>query len=408
MTFPLEFVRSAFCGLDDGWAYFDNAGGTQILEASVMALAAYLRQKNVQTGGTYPRSQAAAESLAVNRAAMARLIGAHDPDEVVFTPSTTSGFQLLARALAPQFAEGDEVVLTVFDHESNIGPWQVLAERGVTFRFWTLPGDTRAPRLEDLDALLGPRTKLVAVTWASNILGQVMPIGAIGERVRAAGAQLAVDAVAYAPHRRIAVNALPIDYLAFSLYKTFGPHQGVLWGRRPLLEALAPQYHHFIEAVPKKLEPGNPNYELAAAAGAITPYLEALGRRLAPETSGAEALDAAFAGIAVHEGRLAEQLLAYLRSRPDATIVGGADGLAPDRLPILSFRLAGWNAGAVAEAVEAAQVAVRFGDFHARRLIEHLGLASEGGVVRVSFAHYNTEEEVARLTDALTRFVPPR
>jgi cysteine desulfurase family protein (TIGR01976 family) len=408
MTFPLAFARGAFCGLDDGWAYFDNAGGTQILEASLDAMAAYLRHSNVQTGGTYPRSQAAADALASHRAALARLIGASEPEEVVFTPSTTGGFQLLARALAPQFAPGDEVILTVFDHESNIGPWQVLGERGVTFRFWALDPKTRVPRLEDLDALLGPKTRLVAVTWASNILGQVMPLEAIGERVQGAGAQLAVDAVAYAPHRRINVARLPIDYLAFSLYKTFGPHQGVLWGRRAHLEALPPQYHHFIDAVPKKLEPGNPNYELAAAAAAITPYLEALGQHTAPGVEGSDALDAAFDAIAAHEGRLSERLLAYLRSRPDADIVGGTDGLAADRLPIISFRLAGWDAGAVARAVEAAQVAVRYGDFHARRLIEHLGLAGEGGVVRVSFAHYNTPEEVDRLIQALSVHAPPK
>jgi selenocysteine lyase/cysteine desulfurase len=182
----------------------------------------------------------------------------------------------------------------------------------------------------------------------------------------------------------------------------------VLWGRRAHLEALAPQYHHFIDAVPKKLEPGNPNYELAAAAAAITPYLEALGQHAAPGVEGSDALDAAFEAITAHEGHLAERLLAYLRSRPDADIVGSTDGLAADRLPIISFRLAGWDAGAVAQAVEAAQVAVRCGDFHARRLIEHLGLAGEGGVVRVSFAHYNTLEEVDRLIQALSVHTPPK
>ena len=401
----VERVRSAFPGLATPWAFFDNAGGTQILGTAVERLNKHLVHRMVQTGGTYAVSQQAAASLQAGREAVAQLLNAARPEEIVFAPAATVACQNLVRAMASQFSEGDEVIVTVTDHESNIGPWMLLAERGVRFRTWAPNPDTLALDLADLDALMGPRTRLVAVTATSNILGTVNPIAEIAARVHAGGARICVDAVAYAPHRAIDVQAWNVDYLFFSIYKVFGPHFAALYGRHEALLDLDGLYHWFYgkDRVPMKLEPGNASYELALASTAIPDYLATLGAELGDGGPARARIETAFAAITRHEGRLAEQLLSYLRARPDTQIVGRARGDDPARVATIAFRVDGHDAGDIARAMEADHLAVRFGDFHARRLIEHLGLADRGGVVRVSMAHYNTEAEVTRLVDALDR-----
>ena len=401
----LDHVRSAFPGLDSPWAFFDNAGGTQILGEAITRLNEHLIHRMVQTGGSYAVSQKAAESLQTGREAIATLLNAARPEEIVFAPAATVACQNLVRAMAHAFEEGDEVIVTVTDHESNIGPWMMLAERGVTFRTWAPDPETLELDLATLDGLLTERTKLVAVTATSNILGTVNPIPAIARRVHDAGALICVDAVACAPHRAIDVQAWDVDYLFFSIYKTFGPHFAALYGRYELLAELDGLYHWFYgkDRVPMKLEPGNASYELAYASSAIPDYLADLGTTLGATGDARARIEAAWAAITRHEGRLAETLLAWLRERGDARIIGRPRGDDPDRASIVAFRIEGRDAGEIARALDDDHLAVRFGDFHARRLIEHLGLADHGGVVRVSMAHYNTPEEVDRLLIALDR-----
>lgn len=399
----VDRVRSAFPGLATPWAFFDNAGGTQILGSAIERLNEHLIHRMVQTGGSYAVSQQAAASLQSGREGVATLLNAARSEEIVFAPTATVACQNLARAMAGQFAEGDEIVVTVTDHESNIGPWMLLAERGVRFRFWEPDPETLELDLAGLDALLTPRTKLVAVTATSNILGTVNDVAAIARRVHDAGALICVDAVACAPHRAIDVRAWDVDYLFFSVYKTFGPHFAALYGRFDLLAELDGLYHYFYgrDRVPMKLEPGNASYELAYATSAIPDYLADLGADLGAGGDARARIEAAWAAIARHEGRLAERLLSWLRDRKDARIVGRPRGDDPDRAAILAFRIDGRDAGEIARALDDHHLAVRFGDFHARRLIEHLGLADQGGVVRVSLAHYNSPQEVDRLITAL-------
>jgi len=401
----VDRVRSAFPGLATPWAFFDNAGGTQILGTAIERLNEHLVHRMVQTGGTYAVSQQAAASLQAGREAIARLLNAARPEEIVFTPAATVACQNLVRAMASQFEEGDEVIVTVTDHESNIGPWMLLADRGVVFKTWAPNPETLALDLEDLDALMGPRTRLVAVTATSNILGTVNPIAEIAARVHAGGARICVDAVACAPHRAIDVQAWDVDYLFFSIYKVFGPHFAALYGRYDALLELDGLYHWFYgkDRVPMKLEPGNASYELALASTAIPDYLESLGAELGSNGDARARIETAFDAITRHEGRLAEQFLAYLRDRPDTRIVGNPRGDDPTRVATIAFRVDDRDSGEIAQAMEADHLAVRFGDFHARRLIEHLDLSDRGGVVRVSMAHYNSEAEVARLVDALDR-----
>ena len=397
----LNFVRSRFPGLVDDWAYFDNAGGTQIAAQAVQRMTEFFDSRNVQIGGSYAASRRAAEAMAEARAAMQVMINAERPEEIVFAPSSTVALQNLARAM--HFEAGDEVIVTVSDHESNIGPWVHLAERGVVVKTWPLCRESLSLRLQDLDPLMTERTKLVAVTHVSNILGTINPIAEIAERVHEHGALLCVDSVAFAPHRAIDVRELGADYLVFSLYKVFGPHNAVLYGRHDLLLELENLYHYFYgkEKVPQKLEPGNANYELAYGSAGVVDYLSELGGTVGAPSGRRDGIGAAFAAIERHEAEIGETLLAYLRGRPDTTIIGRASGLDRDRVPTVSMKVRGWDSAEIAKRMDTHSVAVRYGDFHARRLVEYLDLDRGNGVVRVSMAHYNTAGEVAALVTAL-------
>jgi cysteine desulfurase family protein (TIGR01976 family) len=394
----LGFVRSQFPALQaSDWAYFDNAGGSQVLRVVAERVADYLLTTSVQLGASYEPSVAAGAKLREARTRIATLLGAARPEEVVLGPSTTQMMRNLCAAMVSQFAPGDEIVLTNFDHESNIGPWLPLQERGVIVKWWSIRPDMRID-LADLDALLTERTRLVCVTHTSNILGTINPVRDIAARVHAAGARLCVDAVAYAPHRAVDVVASGADFYLFSFYKVFGPHFAVMWGRHEHLLELDGLYHWFYgrEMVPMKLEPGNTNYELAWGSAGIVDYLEALGGG-----SGREAIAHAFDAIAVHEEGIASRLLDYLGSRNDVTLVGERTADRAVRVPTISFKVQGRGSGDVVRGTDPHRIGIRFGDFHSRRLVEHLGQAGEGGVVRVSMAHYNTQEEVDRLILAL-------
>lgn len=403
----LEFVRSQFPGLSRGWTFFDNAGGSQILKGALDRINTFLIEKNVQIGGSYEVSQAAAQALYEARTAAMHLVNAGRPEEIVFGNSTTALVQNLARAMHSQLAPGDEIVITVSDHESNIGPWDRLQERGVVLKIWPLDKETLTLNLADLAPLMSERTRLVCVTHCSNILGTINPIREIADFVHARGAKICVDAVAYAPHRAVDVQALDVDYYVFSLYKTFGPHYALMYGKYDLLLELDPLYHYFYgkDKVPGKLEPGNPNYELAYSTCGIVDYLVALGEQAGETGTVRRKIEAAYAAITRQEDLLAERLLAYLRSRNDCSIVGQPVNRDSSRVPTIAFRFDGREASELCRAMDGEKIAMRFGDFHSRRLAEYLGLTDHGGMLRVSMVHYNTLDEVDRFTAALDRIL---
>ncbi|SEH21850.1 cysteine desulfurase-like protein [Rhizobium sp. NFR12] len=403
----LDYVRSQFPGLARGWTLFDNAGGSQILKGAVERINTFLIEKNVQIGGSYAVSQAAAAALYESRTAAMHLVNASRPEEIVFGASTTQLLQNLARAMQSQLSPGDEIIVTVSDHESNIGPWDRLQERGITLKFWPLNKDTLTLDLADLAPLMSDRTKLVCVTHVSNILGSINPIREIADFVHARGAKICVDAVAYAPHRAVDVQALDVDYYVFSLYKTYGPHYALMYGKYDLLAELDTLYHYFYgkDKVPGKLEPGNPNYELAYSTCGIVDYLTALGEQAGETGTVRQKIEAAFAAITAQENLLVERLLAYLRSRNDCRIVGQTTNNGSTRVPTIAFRFDGRDAGEVCKAMDGEKIAIRFGDFHSRRLAEYLDLTDHGGMVRVSMVHYNTLDEIDRFTAALDRIL---
>lgn len=404
----IDFVRDQFPGLQQGWALFDNAGGTQILSRSVERMNEFLFNMNVQIGGSYELSVKAAAAMQAGREAMMQFVNAERPEEIAFAASTTVALQNLARSMRSQIQPGDEIIITVSDHESNIGPWIGLEDAGARIKTWLVDKNTLELDINDLAALMTDRTKLVAVTYVSNILGTINPIADVAKLVHDHGAKLCVDAVAYAPHRAIDVAALDVDYLAFSLYKVFGPHHAVLYGKYDLFAELDNLYHYFYgkDKVPAKLEPGNASYELSYSATGIVDYFAELGTRAGATGSLRQKIETAFEQITQHENAIAERLLRYLRGRDDCRIIGFDHGDDPRRVPTISFIIENQDAGEIARKIDAFRIAVRFGDFHARRLAEYLGITSNNGCVRVSMTHYNTLDEVDALIAALEAVLP--
>lgn len=398
----LAFVRGRFPALASPWALFDNAGGSAPLAGVVDRVASHMRETPVQLGASYALSERATAAVAAGHRAAERLVGAGE-GEVLLGASTTTNLALMARALAPTFAAGDELVVTNLDHEANVGAWRALAAHGLVVREWALRPDDAALHVEDLEPLLNARTRLVAFTHVSNVVGTIHDAAAIVRRVHAAGALACVDGVAFAPHRLVDVKACGADLYAVSLYKVYGPHLALLYGRRDVLERARSQNHFFVgeHEVPYKLEPGSVPHELAASLPAILDYLLALDARLPGGGDERERLARAFDAIAAHEAALVAPLLAWLRGRDDVRVLGVRDADAAQRVPTVAFTVAGRHASEIPAALDRAGVAIRWGDFYARRAIGALGLEASGGVVRASLAHYNSPGDVARLVAAL-------
>ena len=406
-SLDLEFARSQFPGLSRGWAFFDNAGGSQILKGALERINTFLIEKNVQIGGCYAVSQDAAKALYEAREAAMHLVNARRPEEIVFGSSTTALLQNLARAMQSQLWPGDEIIVTISDHE--VQHRALGTSQGVRCKPKNLASQqtTFTLDLDDLAQLMTPRTKLVCVTHASNILGSINPIRQIADFVHARGALLCVDAVAYAPHRAVDVQAFDADYYVFSLYKTYGPHYALMYGKYDLLAELDTLYHYFYgkDKIPGKLEPGNPNYELAYSTCGIVDYLVELGARSGENGTIRQKIEAAFVAITAQENALTERLLSYLRSRNDCSIIGQSVNRESRRVPTISFRFDARDAAEICKAIDDQKIAIRFGDFHSRRLAEYLDLTDHNGMLRVSMVHYNTIEEVDRLTAALDRIL---
>ncbi|ORE97607.1 cysteine desulfurase-like protein [Aurantimonas sp. 22II-16-19i] len=402
MALDLEFVRSQFPALAGEWVFMDNAGGSQVLRTVAERVSDYLLTSNVQTGASYAPSLASAERVREARRAYARFMNAADASEIVMGASSTALFRYLSEAMTGRLMAGDEIILTNADHEANIGPWLKHRERGVVVKFWNVDPDSFELELDGLKDLLTERTKLVCVTHASNILGTINPIAEIAAIAHAAGAEVVVDAVAYAPHRAIDVKALGCDYYVFSSYKVFGPHFAVMWSPKDKLLALDNIYHFFMtrKSVPYKIEPGNINYEAAWGAIGAVDYVEELGRQ-AGAGEGHAAIEAGFAGIAEQERVVTARLMDFLQSRNSVRIIGRPSSAIADRVATVSFTVEPQDSKAVVEAVDAAKIGIRNGHFYAYRLIDDLGLMGQNGVVRVSMVHYNTLDEVDRLVAAL-------
>ena len=383
--FDIDWVRDQFA-LPETTAFFDNAGGSFTLKRVIDRVAQYMRETPVQLGASHALSQLAGQRQRESIAALTRLFNARS-GKLVLGPSSSALTDRLARAMRGQLRAGDRIIVTELDHESNISPWLRLKDHGVEIDLWTLNRDSLRPELDDLRALITDRTRLVACTHCTNVMGDVLPIEAIRSITRSAGVRFMVDGVACAPHRQVDLQALGVDFYVVSLYKLFGPHIGLLYGRdEALLELDNINLSHLSKSdIPYKLQPGGTCYELVYGAAGIMDYLD--------EVPGG------FAAIERYERELGNRFVEGLQDMPIRW--HGQPQQNHDRLPIFSFDVPGRSSKGICEALDQRDIAARYGHFHAKRLVEALGLDSAEGVVRVSLAHYNSVEEIDRLLAAL-------
>jgi len=377
-------------------------GDPKILQLVVDRITDYLLYTNVQLGASYGVSQTATQRLQQADAAVGNLINAAHVSEVVMGPSTSLLLKILALCVGQTLRPGDEIVVTNCDHEANITPWRTLQAQGIVIKTWQLNPDSLALELEDLKTLLSPRTRLVTLVHASNVLGTINPIKAITQLVHDHGAWVCVDGVGYVPHRTVDVQDWDVDFYVFSFYKVYGPHHAVLYGKRDHLLALPSINHEFIQAtdIPYKFQPGGANYELSYGVLGITDYLSQVAGHHYGEKAGGDLrqqIIQAFDLMAVHEERLSDRLLTYLNQHPKVRVIGETRAKQSLRVPTISFTVQGQDSATVPPHFDAQNIGIRFGHFYAKRLIEDLGLASQNGVVRVSMVHYNTLEEVNQL-----------
>jgi cysteine desulfurase family protein (TIGR01976 family) len=407
-TFDVEALRRRFPGLSieqDGRpiALFDGPGGTQVPQSVIDAVTAYYRSSNANTDGAFLTSSRSDEILAEAHAAMAEMLGAADASEIKFGANMTSLTFHVSRSIAATMAPGDEIVVTGLDHHGNVDPWlRIAADRGLTVRTWEPRLDDCTLDLADLDGLLGPRTKLVAVGWASNAVGTINPVAEVVRRAHAAGAWTYVDAVHAAPHLPIDVRALGTDFLACSTYKFFGPHEGVLYGRRDILDAL-PTYK--LTPAHDRFETGTQNHEGLAGVIAAVDYLADVGVSHGGASSSAslgQRVRAAMTAIRGYEMGLYRRLVDGLETIDGLSLYGITDrDRFSDRTPTAALTIDGHSPRAISEALGRDGIATWDGDFYATGLIERLGLATSGGVVRIGLTHYNTAEEVDRVVASI-------
>ena len=400
----LDFVRAQFPALETPWALLDSAGGSAPCRQVIDRVRSHMERLPVQLGASYALSVGARSAVDAGRAFAAELVNAQ-PDELLLGASSTVLVQQLATSLRAGWREGDEVIVTNLDHEANVGPWRKLAATGIVVREWRVREETLTLHVEDLEALLSERTRLVAFTHCSNVVGSIVDVATIAARVREAGALSCVDGVAFAPHRHVDVRALGIDFYFASLYKVYGPHLGLMFGRRELLREAESANHHFIpaDALPAKFEPGNVCYELAASLVGIRGYLGSLASHHG--LADTRDLAATFALIAEHEQQLVQPLLAFLDEHPRVELIGNPHADREHRVPTVSFTVEGQRASAITPQLDVHSLATRHGHFYAYRLIRDLGLLDRDGVVRVSLLHYNSPEEVTRLIAALAEIL---
>jgi len=379
--------------------FFDGPAGSQVPAQVGDAVAAYLGETNANTHGSFATSLEVEWMLHDAAGAVADLLGAGDPEEIAFGPNMTTLTLGFSRALGHTWGPGDEVLVTRQDHDANVWPW-VLAARdaGATVRYVDVDPTDCTLDLDDLDAKLSERTRLVAVGAASNAVGTVQPVGEVVRRAHAAGAEVFVDAVHFAPHRSIDVGAWDWDYLVCSAYKFFGPHVGILWGRRERLEAIdAYRVRPAGEALPGKWMTGTQSHEGIAGVRAAIGYLASLGEG----SSRRACLEDAFAAIEAHERDLAARFLDLFERLPGLRVLGIDDrARLAERVPTFGVVHDRVPAETLAKVLGAAGIFCWSGDFYAVELIRRLGLEPHG-MLRIGALHYNTVAEIDRLGDAL-------
>ena len=411
-TLDLTWVRSQFPSLlqtvnGHPAVFLDGPGGTQVPQRVIDAITNYLARDNANSGGAYANSRRTDAMIAGARTAMADFFNC-DPDEVIFGQNMTALTFALSRALGRQFGPGNEILVTHLDHDANISPWRALEERGATVRFVDINEADCTLDMSDLARKISGHTRLVAVGYASNAVGTINNVREVVRLSRQAGALTYIDAVHYAPHGPIDVRALDCDFLVCSTYKFFGPHMGVLYGKREHLKRLHPyKVRALTNNSPFRWEWGTLNHECIAGITASVEYLADLGRRMDPSVqSRRAALLAAYSAIQHHERSLAERLVRGLLAIPRLKLYGISDPKRfNQRCPTIAGRIEGHPPLELATKLGEHGFFTWDGNYYALNLTERLDVEKTGGFLRIGMVHYNTADEVDRFLTALREIV---
>ncbi len=404
MHLDIDFTRSQFPAFSEsslqGQAFFENAGGSYTCRQVIDRLTRFYRERKVQPYYDFEASRLGGEEMDEARRRLSEILGV-DNDEVSFGPSTTQNTYVLAQAFGQMLDAGDAIIVTNQDHEANSGPWRRLADRGIEIREWTLDPDTGHLPMEGLKNLLDEKVKLVCFPHCSNVVAEINPVAEICALAKAAGAYTCVDGVSYAPHGMPNVGKLGADIYLFSSYKTYGPHQGVMVLRCGAGEALPNQGHFFnADALYKRMTPAGPDHAQVAACAGMADYMEALYAH----HGGAGGASGADKGVFVHdlmrghEKKLLQPVLDYLSDKNSVRLIGPR--IAEARAPTVAL-VATEPAQALVEKLAAKGIMAGNGDFYGVRCLKAQGVDTDHGALRVSFVHYTSEEEVAKLMEAL-------
>ena len=403
MTYDIIKIREQFPSLKTGNIYFDNPGGTQVPQTVIDAIAEYYRSANANVHGFFETSARTDETVKRARESMARFLNATSSKEIIFGQNMTTLTFHLARSITRIIKPGDEVIVTRLDHDANIAPWLTLEEAGAKIRWLEFSHSDCTLDLAQFEKLLSKKTRLVAVGYASNALGTINPLKKIIDKAHSVGATVFVDAVHYAPHGPIDVQALDCDYLSCSAYKFYGPHIGILYGKQHLLDNLrAYKVRPAPNKVPEKFETGTQNHEALAGVGAAVSFLaniRANDKELHDpiKTGNTPPLKPSMDIVREYEAVLFKHMFSALRELDGIRIYGICDtSRFSERTPTLAFTSNRIHPHEIAKRLGRAGIFVWSGHYYALELMEQLGIVEQGGAVRVGLALYNTVEEVEK------------
>jgi selenocysteine lyase/cysteine desulfurase len=405
MQLDTSFVRSQFPAFSEpsleGWSFFENAGGSYMCQQVIDRLLAYCTQTKMQPYYSFPASVEGGRRMDESYSRLSAYLNVAE-DEINFGPSTSQNIYVLANAMRPMWDDGDEIIVSSQDHEANAGAWRRLEDRGIVVKEWHIDEKTGRLDIADLDDLISSRTKMIAFPHASNVVAHINPVREIADRAHRAGAIAVVDGVSYASHGLPDISALSADIYLFSLYKTWGPHLGVLFVKRKLMQKMVNQSHFFNKDLPRCfLTPAGPDHAQIAASAGVVDYLDAVYAHHFDEE-----VEAAVKGqrlhelFSAHETSLLTPLLEFLRSREDVAIIGPDDpAIRAATVSILPLKK---SVEEVATALVEEKLMVGAGNFYGVRPLMAMNIDVDPGVIRMSFVHYTTMDEIEHLIRGLT------
>ena len=409
ISLDIDYVKAQFPAFKDPlsskWSFFENAGGSYVPHNVIKHLNNFMTSTKVQPYAEFDISAIAGNNMDKATELFAEMINARK-DEIIIGASTTMNMYVLSNAMKHFIKPGDEVIVTNQDHEANIGAWRRLESYGAVIKEWKINTENAELEIEDLKALLTNKTKIVAVTHCSNIVGSINNLQSIAKLVHEYNAFLVGDGVSYAPHGLPNVKDLDVDFYTFSLYKTYGPHLGLLYGKKEILNQLPNQNHEFLEGdVPYTLNPGGPNHEELSCLVGIYEYFNNLYNHHFPDENNTlrKKIEKINELISNHEEQIANPLLEYLNSRNDIKLIGKKKIENKNRAPTIAFTFVNQSSKKISDQLVKNGIATRNDNFYAWRCLKALGIDVDDGVVRTSMVHYNTHKDVEKLISVLKK-----